>query len=187
MLKMFKKNEKKNKGFTLVELIIVIAILAILVGILAPQYIKYVEKSRKAADASNIDNVVNAIKVASADEDYSLPAGDYTVTLSKDNLTITSSLTDADSVKVLTSDTADKKGVLTKALMEYMGSDSSSVTYGDGSATFYGTKLKSEKWGGNTNSTSIVAKVTVSATGAVSVSYTPADFATYAGSSKPTP
>ena len=185
MLKMFKKNEKKNKGFTLVELIIVIAILAILVGILAPQYIKYVEKSRKAADASNIDNVVNAIKVASADEDYSLPEGKYTVTLSKSNLEVKGEGTAA--VGALTAPNGN--GALTKALIEYMGNDANSATYTSGKATFYGTKLKSEKWKGDSsgNAESIIATVEVSDTGAVSVSYSPKSFATYAGSSRTTP
>ena len=184
MLKMFKKNEKKNKGFTLVELIIVIAILAILVGILAPQYIKYVEKSRKAADASNIDNVVNAIKVASADEDYSLPEGTYTVTLSKSNLEVKSTDTGAGALT-----NASGNGALTKALIEYMGNDENSATYASGSAIFYSTKLKSEKWKADTtgNVDSIIATVKVSDTGAVSVYYSPKSFATYAGSSKTTP
>ena len=66
--------KKKNKGFTLVELVIVVAILAILVGMLAPQYTKYVENSRKAADASNMDELVNAFKI------YALSGGELKAT-----------------------------------------------------------------------------------------------------------
>ena len=90
MFKFLKDRKKKdNKGFTLVELVIVIAILAILVGLLAPQYTKYVEKSRKTADASNMDEMVKVIKVYAADPANELEAGDYVITMSKDNTVIT--------------------------------------------------------------------------------------------------
>ena len=46
-------DKNKNKGFTLVELVIVVAILAILFGILAPAYSKYVERSAESTDLEN--------------------------------------------------------------------------------------------------------------------------------------
>ena len=62
--KNFKTKNKKNKGFTLVELIIVIAIIAILGIILAPQYIKYVDKSRWATDQNNAKTLLKEVQTA---------------------------------------------------------------------------------------------------------------------------
>ncbi len=61
---------RKNTGFSLVELIIVIAILAILIGVLAPQYIKYVEKSRIGSDLDTADALLEASHAMLADLDY---------------------------------------------------------------------------------------------------------------------
>lgn len=57
----------KNKGFSLVELIIVIAIMAILVGVMAPQLIKYIEKTNISADKQLCDSVASAITYSMTD------------------------------------------------------------------------------------------------------------------------
>lgn len=56
----------KNKGFSLVELIVVIAIMAILVGVAVPVYTSYIEKSQKAKDEQMIDEIKHAIEIAGA-------------------------------------------------------------------------------------------------------------------------
>ncbi len=83
-----KKNNKNNKGFSLVELIIVIAIMAILIGVLAPQYLKFVERSRKSTDKQNVDEIVRAVEIYVADPETA--AADQVSTGAKVTITTTS-------------------------------------------------------------------------------------------------
>ena len=177
MLKLFNRKKKDNKGFTLVELVVVIAILAILVGLLAPQYTKYVEKARKSADATNVENVITAIKVASSDEEYSLPAGTYTVALTTSGMEVSS--TNAATALTEYKKDATTNGALTKALVEYMGTEG--AKYEAGKATFANVKRKSSKWKEGDKIVDPTATASVTDTGAVSVSYTPDELAAFAG------
>lgn len=58
--------EKKNQGFTLVELIIVVAIIAVLSAVAVPQYIQYIEKSRIGADEAYIQEVAHSLSIVHA-------------------------------------------------------------------------------------------------------------------------
>ncbi len=58
----------KNKGFSLVELIVVVAIMAVLVAILAPAYLSYVEKTRKGTDEDTSEKVRASIETALASD-----------------------------------------------------------------------------------------------------------------------
>ncbi|MBQ8324524.1 MAG: prepilin-type N-terminal cleavage/methylation domain-containing protein [Clostridia bacterium] len=53
----------KNKGFSLVELIVVIAIMAILVGVAVPVYTSYIEKAEISKDKQLVDEVANALQI----------------------------------------------------------------------------------------------------------------------------
>lgn len=56
----------KNKGFSLVELIVVIAIMAILVGVAVPVYTSYIEKANKAKDEQLLGEINSAFNVVLA-------------------------------------------------------------------------------------------------------------------------
>ncbi len=71
---------RKNKGFSLVELIIVIAIMAILIGVMAPQLIKYIEKSKVSSDTQLCGTVQTAIVTAMSDPEVN-DAKDYDTTV----------------------------------------------------------------------------------------------------------
>ncbi len=57
----------KNKGFSMVEIIIVIAIMAILAAVLAPQLIKYINKSRISTDIDTGKAIATTIMAVVAD------------------------------------------------------------------------------------------------------------------------
>lgn len=94
---------KKNSGFSLVELIVVIAIMAVLVGVLAPAYLKYVEKSRKSTDVSAVADIITGASTVAADVEYEIGADcqfNITCTSGTISLGITSGLTATDAADV---------------------------------------------------------------------------------------
>lgn len=151
MFKFIKKKENKDKGFTLVELVIVVAILAILVGILAPQYTKYVEKSRKTADLHNLDNVVNAIKVAAADQDYQL--GSKTKPTTEYRIIIGDIHYNSETVNEIELQRLDGDGdydEIVKAMKDFAGLDFQTTRESFSGIDYFhdqSVKIKSMKWG----------------------------------------
>ncbi|SEP91853.1 prepilin-type N-terminal cleavage/methylation domain-containing protein [Lachnospiraceae bacterium NE2001] len=63
-IKRFVPGYPKNRGFSLVELIIVIAIMAILAAAIAPALIRYIEKSRRASDVETAGVILRAAQYA---------------------------------------------------------------------------------------------------------------------------
>ena len=77
----------KNKGFSLVELIIVIAIMAILAAAIAPALIRYIDKSRRADDVAAAETINTATQAALANEDAYDEIQDEMKTLGADDAT----------------------------------------------------------------------------------------------------
>ena len=59
---------KRNKGFTLTEMIVVIAIIAILAAILIPSVTKYINDARRSADYTEAASAYTMYNVKSADK-----------------------------------------------------------------------------------------------------------------------
>jgi len=69
---------KKEKGFTLVELMVVIIILAVLTGIAIPSYLALRNRARIQATRSEMQNIATALEMYAADND-AYPAGTWAV------------------------------------------------------------------------------------------------------------
>ena len=81
-----KKQSKKKKGFTLIELIAVIAILAILGAVIVPNIISYMDKSKRTNVISSCKVIVNAVEAYNADAAAPIPDTD-TITQASDKIT----------------------------------------------------------------------------------------------------
>jgi general secretion pathway protein G len=66
--------KKKNKGFTLIELMVVIVILGILAGLVLPRFMGRTEEAKKTKARLQIENLEGALKL------YKLDTGTYPTT-----------------------------------------------------------------------------------------------------------
>ncbi|WP_241243462.1 type II secretion system protein [Caldicellulosiruptor changbaiensis] len=57
-----KQINKKNKGFTLIEMVVVLAIIAVLIAIAVPQVLKQINKAKINADKANAKSIATAIQ-----------------------------------------------------------------------------------------------------------------------------
>lgn len=62
-----KQVNKKNKGFTLIEMVVVLAIIAVLIAIAVPQVMRQINKAKINADKANAKNIATAIQQYVAD------------------------------------------------------------------------------------------------------------------------
>ncbi|GHV33547.1 hypothetical protein FACS18949_07770 [Clostridia bacterium] len=133
------RRANRNKGFSLVELIIVIAIMVVLIAILAPQFLKYVEQSRQAADQTAADELYRTVTASIAEEgivnDLGAQASGTSIVLSSSggNLNI--------AITLGTNGSGGSAEVLGKQIAGILGG-----TYASNTVTISGKPLKSTKY-----------------------------------------
>ncbi len=71
---MAKKRNRREHGFTLIELMIVVAIIGILAALALPKFASLVEKSREAATKGNLNSMTSAVSIYYGDNEGVYPA-----------------------------------------------------------------------------------------------------------------
>lgn len=74
-------NKNKNKGFTLLELMIVIAIISILAVVLIPNFVNARNAAKLTACQSILKNLGSIVEMYSNDNEGKYPANDFLITL----------------------------------------------------------------------------------------------------------
>lgn len=106
----------KNKGFSLVELIVVIAIMAILVGVAVPVYTSYIEKANAAKDEQLLGEINSAFAIVLASNAIDInTVTDATITVDEDGTVV------LDGMTVEIGDTT--RTDLDDAMIEILGTD----------------------------------------------------------------
>ncbi len=72
-------NQKKKKGFSLIELIIVLAVMAIIALIAIPNFTSVKEKSKNNADKQSIETIERTVETLAAGDIEGVVAGTYTI------------------------------------------------------------------------------------------------------------
>lgn len=145
------KNLSRNKGFSLVELIIVIAIMTVLAMAIAPALIRYIEKSREATDIDGCDEVYRAMSNELLSDkvvfDDTNPGAEFRVTVNQSGITVTT---------VGVSDAADH----TDAIFEGLGVQANNGNqYASAGLKTKSKNVSENQTGASTHSYSVVLKV----------------------------
>ena len=99
-----KKQNKKKKGFTLIELIVVIAIIAILAAIAIPNYLSIQRDSKVKADVTSAKSIYDATSVLIAQDKITATNGKFNDDILLDKTTAESNEKSKAIVKYLAND-----------------------------------------------------------------------------------
>ncbi len=100
----------KNKGFSLVELIVVVLIMAIVAVALAPQVVKWVNNSKISTDVQTRNTLKEQCEIALADPDAfnEVKNGGYTITITKTDSGTTYVYTDETGITITPNPSSDR-------------------------------------------------------------------------------
>ena len=79
-------NNRKQRGFTLVELIVVLAILAILLVVLVPKFTHYIDDARATATRNDASALLQAAELYVIDQERNSAIPQATITQADDTL-----------------------------------------------------------------------------------------------------